>query len=305
MLDTYVYDGIRTPFGRHAGVLAAVRPDDLMGDTIAALLARGPFKGEAVEDVVIGCTNQAGEDSRNVARRAALRAGLPVEVAGITVNRLCASGLAAVLDAARAGACGQGDLFVAGGVESMSRAPFVMGKAERPYHRQLNVFDSTIGSRFPNPAVTKRYGDDSMPETADTIGRDLGIGREESDRFALASQEKYAKAKAECFYKDELRPVEVPALKRGEITRVAEDEHPRPDTSLEKLARLTPLFPRVTPPASTTARPRSSSAPRRRATASGRSRWCESCQPRRPAWSRASWVSGRCPRRGKHWRGRD
>ncbi len=243
MLDTYVYDGIRTPFGRHAGVLAAVRPDDLMGDTIAALLARGPFTGEAVEDVVIGCTNQAGEDSRNVARRAALRAGLPVEVAGITVNRLCASGLAAVLDAARAGACGQGDLFVAGGVESMSRAPFVMGKAERPYHRQLNAFDSTIGSRFPNPAVKKRYGDDAMPETADTLGRDLGIGREESDHFALASQEKYAKAKAECFYKDELRPVEVPALKRGEITRVAEDEHPRPDTSLETLARLKPLFP--------------------------------------------------------------
>jgi acetyl-CoA C-acetyltransferase len=242
MIDAFVYDGIRTPFGRHAGALAAVRADDLLAGTVATLMARSPFRGEDVEDVIAGCTNQAGEDCRNVARRAGLLAGLPVEVAGMTVNRLCASGLAAVVDASRAIACGQGDLFIAGGVESMSRAPFVMAKAERAYGRQLTVFDSTLGSRFSNPRTTAQYGDHAMPQTADHVAADLGITREDSDRFALTSQQRFAKAKADCFYKDELDPVTVPGRKRGESTIVTDDEHPRPGSTAEKLATLRPLF---------------------------------------------------------------
>ena len=242
MLDAYIYDGIRTPFGRHAGALAAVRPDDLLAGTLATLMARSSFRGEDVEDVIVGCANQAGEDCRNVARRAGLLAGLPVEVAGMTVNRLCASGLAAVLDASRAVACGQGDLFIAGGVESMSRAPFLMAKSEKAYGRQVTVFDSTLGSRFSNPRTTAQYGDHAMGETADHIAVDLGITREQSDRFAIASQQRFARAKADCFYKDELDPVTVPGPKRGETAVVTDDEHPRPETTVEKLARLRPLF---------------------------------------------------------------
>ncbi len=242
MLDAYIYDGIRTPFGRHAGALAAVRPDDLLAGTLATLMARSPFRGEDVEDVIAGCANQAGEDCRNVARRAGLLAGLPVEVAGMTVNRLCASGLAAVVDASRAVACGQGDLFIAGGVESMSRAPFLMAKSEKAYGRQVTVFDSTLGSRFSNPRATAQYGDHAMGETADHIAVDLGITREQSDRFAIASQQRFARAKADCFYKDELDPVTVPGPKRGETAVVTDDEHPRPGTTVEKLARLRPLF---------------------------------------------------------------
>jgi acetyl-CoA C-acetyltransferase len=190
MIDAFIYDGIRTPFGRHAGNLASVRPDDLLATSIRALMARSPFAPDGIEDVIAGCTNQAGEDSRNVARRAALLAGLPVEVAGITVNRLCASGLAAVVDAARAVAVGQGDVFIAGGVESMSRAPFVMAKSERAYGRELQVFDTTLGSRFPNPRQRALFGDHAMPETAEEVGKDLGIGRDESDRFAPQMAEK-------------------------------------------------------------------------------------------------------------------
>ena len=242
MIDAYIYDGIRTPFGRHAGTLAAVRPDDLLAGTVATLMARSPFRGEDIEDVIAGCTNQAGEDCRNVARRAGLLAGLPVEVAGMTVNRLCASGLAAVVDASRAVGCGQGDLFIAGGVESMSRAPFVMAKSEKAYGRQLTVFDSTLGSRFPNPGTTAQHGDHAMPETADHIAVDLGITREESDRFAVASQQRFARAKADGFYTDELDPVTVPGRKPGDTTLVTDDEHPRPGTTEEKLARLRPLF---------------------------------------------------------------
>ena len=242
MTDAFIYDGVRTPFGRHAGALAPVRPDDLLAGPIATLMARSPFRPEDVEDVVAGCTNQAGEDCRNVARRAGLLAGLPVEVAGMTVNRLCASGLAAVVDAARAVACGQGDLFIAGGVESMSRAPFVMAKSERAFGRRLTVHDSTLGSRFSNPRTTAQYGDHAMPETADNIAADLGITRADSDRFALASQQRFARARAACFYKDELDPVTVPGRKRGEQAVVADDEHPRSGTSLDKLAALRPLF---------------------------------------------------------------
>ncbi|MGH6984557.1 MAG: 3-oxoadipyl-CoA thiolase [Stellaceae bacterium] len=242
MMDAYIYDGLRTPIGRHAGALAPVRPDDLLAGVIAAVIKRNPFKPEQYEDVVVGCTNQAGEDARNVARHAGLLAGLPVETAGQTVNRLCGSGLAAVLDASRAASCGQGDLFVAGGVESMSRAPFVMSKSESAYSRDTKLFDSTIGGRFPNPKVAKQFGQDTMPETADNIARDHGISRADSDRFALASQEKYAKAKAAGFYTDELLPVAVTTNKKGAGVTVDQDEHPRPNTTFERLAELKPLF---------------------------------------------------------------
>jgi acetyl-CoA C-acetyltransferase len=242
MIDAFIYDGVRTPFGRHAGALAGVRPDDLLAGAIATLMARGPFKGEDVEDVIAGCTNQAGEDCRNVARRAGLLAGLPVEVAGMTVNRLCSSGLAAVVDASRAVACDQGDLFIAGGVESMSRAPFVMAKSERAYGRQVTVFDSTLGSRFSNPRTTAQYGDHPMPQTADHVAADLGITREDSDRFAASSQQRFARATTDGFFTGELDTVTVPGPKRGQTTVVTDDEHPRPGTTAEKLATLRPLF---------------------------------------------------------------
>ncbi|MFY2556240.1 3-oxoadipyl-CoA thiolase [Corallococcus terminator] len=239
-MSAYIYDGLRTPFGRHAGALAPIRPDDLLSGVIRTLLTRGPFEPGAVEDVVIGCANQAGEDSRNVARHAALLSGLPIETGGVTVNRLCGSGLAAVLDAARSVMTGQGELFVAGGVESMSRAPFAMGKAESPYSREAQVFDTTLGARFPNARLVARFGGDTMPETADNIARDLGIGREPTDRFALASQQKFATAQARGFFSGELVPVELPG-RRGTVTTVATDEHPRADTTLDKLSTLRPL----------------------------------------------------------------
>ncbi|MFP2960597.1 3-oxoadipyl-CoA thiolase [Myxococcus sp. 1LA] len=239
-MDAYIYDGLRTPFGRHAGALSPVRPDDLLASVIRTLLSRGPFEPGDVEDVVIGCTNQAGEDSRNVARHAALLAGLPVETGGVTVNRLCGSGLAAVLDSARAVLAGQGELFVAGGVESMSRAPFALAKAESAYSRDAKVFDTTLGARFPNPLLVARHGGDTMPETADNIARELSIGREASDRFALASQRKYDAARARGFFNGELVPVALPG-RRGAVTTVGGDEQPRPDTTLEKLASLKPL----------------------------------------------------------------
>ncbi|MFP2905454.1 3-oxoadipyl-CoA thiolase [Pyxidicoccus sp. 3LFB2] len=239
-MSAYIYDGLRTPFGRHAGTLAPVRPDDLLAGVIRAVLARGPFEPHEVEDVIIGCTNQAGEDSRNVARHAALLAGLPIEVAGLTVNRLCGSGLAAVVDAARAATVGQGELFIAGGVESMSRAPFAMAKAESAFSRDARIYDTTMGARFPNPRLIAGFGDDTMPQTADNIAKDLGIGRAPSDCFALASQQKYAAARAAGFFAGELVPVELPG-KKGAVTRVEVDEHPRPETTLDKLAALKPL----------------------------------------------------------------
>jgi acetyl-CoA C-acetyltransferase len=240
-MDAYIYDGLRTPIGRHAGALAPVRPDDLLAGVIKAVVARNPFKPADFEDAVVGCTNQAGEDARNVARHAALLAGLPIETGGLTVNRLCGSGLAAVIDTARAASCGQGELFIAGGVESMSRAPFVMGKAETAYSRDARVFDSTIGPRFPNPKIGSGFGMDSMAETADNVAREHQITRAESDRFALASQQKYARAKAEGFYAEELLPVTVPGPKKGAGVVVGEDEHPRPNTTLERLLELKPL----------------------------------------------------------------
>jgi len=241
MLDAYLYDGVRTPFGRHAGSLSKVRPDELLAATVKAAVARTPFKPDAIEDVIAGCTNQAGEDSRNVGRNAALLAGLPIAVGGITVNRLCGSGLAATLDAARAVTCGEGDVFVAGGVESMSRAPFVLSKAESAFSREARLFDSTMGARFTNPAIARRFGEDTMPQTADNIAKDHNITRDASDRFAAASQAKYASARQYGFFRDEIVPVAVPGPK-GATTEVAEDEHPRPQTTLEGLAALKPLF---------------------------------------------------------------
>ena len=243
MQDAYVYDGLRTPIGRHAGGLAPVRPDDLLGGVIKELVGRNPFKPGDYEDAVVGCTNQAGEDARNVARHAALLAGLPTDIGGLTVNRLCGSGLAAIVDAARAASTGQGALFVAGGVESMSRAPFVMAKSESAFSRDFKMFDSTIGARFPNPRIAKGFGQDTMPETADNVAHDHQIGRDDSDRFALASQEKYARAKAAGFYDKELLPVSVPGPKKGSESVIAQDEHPRPNTTMERLSELKPLFP--------------------------------------------------------------
>lgn len=242
MLDAYVYDGIRTPIGRHAGALAPVRPDDLLAHCIRHVVERNSFDPAIIEDVIAGCTNQAGEDARNLARHAGLLAGLPVDVAGQTVNRLCGSGLAASLDAARAANAGEGTLFIAGGSESMSRAPFVMAKAETAYSRDMKVFDSTIGARFPNPRVIKQFGGDTMPETADNVAADLNISRERADAFAGWSQEKYARAKETGFYEQELLPVEVPTGRKTPPVTVAEDEHPRPGSTAEKLAKLPTLF---------------------------------------------------------------
>jgi acetyl-CoA C-acetyltransferase len=241
VLDAYVYDGLRTPFGRHAGALAPVRPDDLAAGVMRALLTRAPWKVEEIEDVYLGCTNQAGEDSRNVARHAALLAGMPATTPGQTLNRLCASGLAAVVEAARAITVGDGDLYLAGGVESMSRAPFAMAKAETPYAREARVFDTTLGARFPNPRLVKEYGADTMPETGDNVAREQGVTREEADRFALRSQERAERARATGFLAGEIAPVEVPGPGKG-TTVVREDEHPRPGTTLEALVRLKPLF---------------------------------------------------------------
>ena len=241
MLDAYIYDGLRSPFGRHGGKLAAVRPDDLVADVIKALLAHVPFKPEDVEDVLLGCTNQAGEDSRNIARHAVLLSGLPPTIPGATVNRLCASGLEAVIAAARAITCGEGELYLAGGVESMSRAPFAMAKSEAAYSRDVRMYDTTIGARFPNPKIAQAWGSDTMPQTGDNVAKDLGITREESDRFAADSQAKYAAAKAAGFFAGEIAPIEVATGSKTPSVVVAEDEHPRPQSSFDALSKLKPL----------------------------------------------------------------
>jgi acetyl-CoA C-acetyltransferase len=240
MLDAYIYDGIRTPIGRHGGKLAPVRPDDLAAEVVRQVVARNKIDPDEISDVVLGCVNQAGEDSRNVARFAALLSGLPPTTPGVTVNRLCASGLQAVVDAARAVTCGEGNMYIAGGVESMSRAPYVFSKADSPYSREVKMFDTTIGSRFPNPRVVKQFGNHSMPETGDNVAKDFGITRGEADQFALASQQKYAKAEAEGFYKGEIHAITLPS--RKEPVTVSVDEHPRRDSSLDALSKLKPLF---------------------------------------------------------------
>jgi acetyl-CoA C-acetyltransferase len=241
MLNAYIYDGLRTPFGRHAGKLAPVRTDNLVAGVMQALVERSGINPAQIEDVLLGCTNQAGEDSRNVARHALLLAGLPVSTPGQTVNRLCSSGLAAVVDAARAITCDEGELYLAGGVESMSRAPFVFAKAESAYSRDVRVFDSTIGARFPNPKIISGFGNDTMPETADNVAREFSISREDSDRFAAGSQAKYAAAKAAGFFDGEICPVTIQLGKKPPII-VDADEHPRPESDFEALSRLKPLF---------------------------------------------------------------
>jgi acetyl-CoA C-acetyltransferase len=240
MREAYIYGGVRTPIGRHAGALAAVRPDDMAAHVIRAALAASPFDPADVEDVILGCACQAGEDARNVGRHAALLAGLPQEVGGATVNRLCGSGMNAVIDAARAVTLAEADLIVAGGVESMTRAPFVIAKPQTAYGRDTAIYDTTIGARFVNPRLVGAYGNDTMPETADNIAHDLGISRTEADGFALASQEKTARAVKEGFYEGEIVAVEISG-RRGESIRVSSDEHPRPGTTSETLARLKPL----------------------------------------------------------------
>lgn len=241
-MSAYIYDGLRTPFGRHAGALAKVRPDDLLASVIKAVIERNGFERSAYEDVIAGCTNQAGEDARNIARHAGLMAGLPVETGGLTVNRLCGSGLAAIIDAARAVRCGEGELFIAGGSESMSRAPFVMAKSEAPYSRDFRMFDSTIGARFPNPRVEAEFGNDTMPQTADNIARDLGLTRDKVDEFAAQSQARYEAARKLGFYDEEILGIEVPQGRKKPPVTVDQDEHPRPQSDLAALSNLRPLF---------------------------------------------------------------
>jgi 3-oxoadipyl-CoA thiolase len=241
MRDAYICDFARTPIGRYAGALSGVRTDDLAAHPIRALKERHPgVDWEAVDEVVLGCANQAGEDNRNVARMAALLAGLPPEVPGTTVNRLCGSGLDAVGAAARAIRTGEAELVVAGGVESMSRAPFVMGKAAEAFQRSAEVHDTTIGWRFVNPLMKAQYGIDSMPETGENVAEEFQVSRADQDAFAYRSQQRAARAQREGFFAREIVPVAVKSRK-GE-TVVAADEHPRADTTLEQLARLKTPF---------------------------------------------------------------
>jgi 3-oxoadipyl-CoA thiolase len=240
MKKVYVIDAVRTPIGKYGGALATVRPDDLLAYVIRALLARNEsVDPDAIEDVIAGDANQAGEDNRNVARMAALLAGLPVSVAGNTVNRLCASGLQAIMDASRAIMCGEGDLYIAGGVESMSRAPFVMAKPTSAYSRKLDMVDTTIGWRFPNKKLNDLYYPYSMGETAENVAQRWKISRMAQDEFALESQAKYFSALAADKWNEELVAVEL--VQDQLVTWFTKDEHPR-ETSLEKLARLKPAF---------------------------------------------------------------
>ncbi|SNT04973.1 3-oxoadipyl-CoA thiolase [Antarctobacter heliothermus] len=237
-MDAFICDGVRTPIGRYGGALSAVRADDLAAMPIAALMARNPsVNWSAVDEVIYGSANQAGEDNRNVARMAALLAGLPEDVPGTTVNRLCASGMDAVGFAARGIKAGDYALCIAGGVESMSRAPFVMPKASAAFTRANEVYDTTIGWRFVNPKMKAMYGTDSMPQTADNVAADYGISRADQDAFAARSQARWAAAQEAGLFGDEIVPVEVPQRK-GDPVVVDTDEHPRPGTSAEKLGQL-------------------------------------------------------------------
>ena len=233
MLDAYLYIGKRSPFGRYGGELSGVRPDDLLGTVLKSVVDEGSFNAEDIDDVIVGCGNQGGEDARCVARHALLSGGLPETVPGQVLQRNCASGLSAVISAAHAVTVGEGDLFIAGGVESMSRAPFVVGKNETPFARNFDVYDSTIGSRFPN----------KMPQTADNLAQDYQITREESDIFALASQEKYQAGKESGFFDGEITPITVPGGRKQPDVTVNVDEHPRAGTTMEMLAKLRNLNP--------------------------------------------------------------
>ena len=244
MNHAYLCDAVRTPIGRYGGILRAVRADDLGALPLKALLERNPgLDPAAIEEVFYGCANQAGEDNRNVARMSLLLAGLPASVPGVTLNRLCASGLEAVGQAARAIHTGEMELAIAGGVESMTRAPFVIGKADRAYGRGQQLEDTTMGWRFVNPALDARYGTESMPQTADNVAADYGVSRTDQDAFALRSQQRAAAAQASGFFAEEIIPVSVPGARRGQTELVDTDEHPRADTTAEALARLKPLLP--------------------------------------------------------------
>ena len=237
-MDAFICDAQRTPIGRYGGALSSVRADDLAAIPIAALIARNPnVDWSGLDDVIMGCANQAGEDNRNVARMAALLAGLPVDVPGSTINRLCASGMDAVGLAARGIKAGDLDFAIAGGVESMSRAPFVMPKADTAFSRANAVYDTTIGWRFINPKMDEQYGVDSMPQTADNVAQDWNVSRADQDAFALRSQQRWAAAQAAGAFEDEIVPVTIPQRKRDPIV-VDTDEHPRPGTTPENLARL-------------------------------------------------------------------
>jgi acetyl-CoA acyltransferase len=242
MSDAFICDAVRTPIGRYGGALAAVRPDDLAAVPLVALLKRNPsLDPAAIEEVLLGCANQAGEDNRNVARMAALLAGLPVSVPGATVNRLCGSGLDALAMAARILRAGEAEIVIAGGVESMSRAPFVLPKADAAFSRAAAIYDTTLGWRFVNPRLEKLYGVDSMPETGENVAAQYHVGRADQDHFAWRSQQRTQSAYARNFFAGELTPVEIAASK-GTATSVTRDEHPRPETTLEQLAALPTPF---------------------------------------------------------------
>ena len=242
MSDAFIVGGVRTPVGNLAGGLADVRPDDLAAHTIAELMRRYPTADPAaIADVVLGCANQAGEDNRNVARMAGLLAGLPHTVPGETINRLCASGMSAVASAARAAKLGDGDLFVAGGVESMTRAPYALSKGSKPWARDLELFDTSLGWRFVNPKMKERYGTDSMGQTAENVAEKYSITRDDQDAFAVRSQQKAGAARGAGRFVDEIVPVEI-AQKKGDPKRFEQDEFLRPDTTSEILAKLKPAF---------------------------------------------------------------
>ena len=241
-MDAYIVDGVRTPVGTISGGLSDVRPDDLAALVIAELTRRTPALDPAqVSDVILGCANQAGEDNRNVARMALLLAGLPVSVPGETVNRLCASGLSAVANAARAAKLGEGDFYIAGGVESMTRAPYVLSKAGKPFARDIELFDTSLGWRFVNPKMKAAYGTDSMGQTAENVAEEYKVSREAQDCFAVWSQQKAATARSNGRFDTEIVAVEIPQ-KKGEVKRFDQDEFLRPDTTLEVLAKLKPAF---------------------------------------------------------------
>src|SRR5687768_10817023 len=244
MRPAFLVDGLRSPFGRYGGGLAGVRADDLAGQVIAALVAKAGIPAERIDDVILGCANQAGEDNRNVARMSALLAGLPVSVPGVTVNRLCGSGMQAVADAARLVATGEADLVIAGGVEQMSRAPLVMAKPTDAFQRgNQTIYDTTLGWRFVNPRMEAMHGTLAMGETAERVAQKHDVSREAQDRFAIASQQKAGKAIASGRIAKELVPIVTGTDKKsGAELKLGADEHPRPDTSLEQLAKLRPAF---------------------------------------------------------------
>lgn len=240
MLNAFLFDGLRTAFGRHAGGLSSVRPDELLAASFKALIDKHGIDPLAFDDVVVGCANQAGEDSRCVARHASLLAGFPVELGGTVLQRNCGSGLGAAVAASHAITAGEAEATLSGGVESMSRAPFVMGKAESAYSRDLRIFDSAVGSRFPNPKIEAEHGDDSMPQTADNLAIEHDISRNDADQFALQSQQRYAAALARGFFNDEITGVDV-RVSKTEVKLINKDEQPRAATNLESLGKLRAL----------------------------------------------------------------